>query len=74
MSSSPGLGEGDRKVADETQVRELKLGGIPSNARVVKLRDLGFVGNVSDEARQEIEQSEVRAGLVLTTAAQFAFR
>ncbi|WP_293682597.1 hypothetical protein [uncultured Phenylobacterium sp.] len=74
MDSSPPAGEGDRNVDETAQVRELKLGGVPSNTRVVKLRELGFVGYVSDEARQEIEQSEVRAGLVLTTAAQFAFR
>jgi hypothetical protein len=59
---------------EEPQARPLKLGGVPANTRVVNLRELGFVGRVSDEARLEIEESEIRAELVLTTAAQFAFR
>ena len=74
MSSSRTSGGSDRAVDDEPHVRELKLGGVPANTRVVKLRELGFVGTVSDEARQEIEASEIRAELVLTTASQFAFR
>jgi hypothetical protein len=40
----------------------------------VDLRAIGFVGYVSDAALDEIEQNEVRASLVLTTATKFAFR
>lgn len=61
-------------MEEEPKVRALQLGGVPANTRVVKLRELGFVGYVSEQARQEIEDSEIRAELVLTTAAQFAFR
>ena len=74
MGSLRASGGGDRIVDEEPQVREVRLGGVPENERVVDLRDLGFVGYVSDDARDEINRSEVRAGLVLTTATNFAFR
>lgn len=44
------------------------------NSREVNLRDLGFVGRVSDEALEEIRRNESRANLVVRTAATFAFR
>jgi len=45
-----------------------------TSVRRVNLRDLGFVGYVSNAALDEIDQNEVRASLVLTTATKFAFR
>jgi len=44
------------------------------DARYVNLRDVGFVGNVSQPALDEIERNEARANRVVTTAATFAFR
>lgn len=50
-------------------MRELRLGpAVKPPLRGVNLRDLGFVGTVSEEARIEIKANEVRAGLVLRTA------
>lgn len=54
-------------------VRTLRLGPVVPTPRTVNLRDLGFVGAVSDEARQEIRAAEVRARRVLATAHLFRF-
>lgn len=40
----------------------------------INLRDLGFVGRVSDEARAEIEANERRAARVIQTAHRYWFR
>ena len=55
-----------------TELRELLLGG---HARMtgVNLRDLGFIGRVSDEARAEIAANERRALNVITTAHLYWF-
>jgi len=45
-----------------------------ASVRCVNLRDLGFVGYVSDAALEAIDKNEVRASLVLTTSTKFAFR
>ncbi len=45
-----------------------------ASIRCVNLRDLGFVGYVSDAALDAIDRNEVRASLVLTTSTKFAFR
>lgn len=74
MGSSGSQGECEGNVDKSQRMRELRLGGVPQPTRVVDLRTLDFVGYVSEEAREEIKKSEVRAGLVLTTATNFAFR
>jgi hypothetical protein len=55
-------------------VRELRLGPPVPEARRINLRDLGFVGTVSDEARAQIAAHERRAARVLTTAHRYLFR
>jgi hypothetical protein len=66
--------DGGEPVDLNSDVRELRLGGVEDESHGVDLADLGFVGHVSDDARQEIQDQESRAGRVLTTAARFAFR
>ena len=44
------------------------------DSRQINLRDLGFIGRVSDDALEEIRRNESRANLVVRTAATFAFR
>jgi hypothetical protein len=53
-----------------SEPRILKLGGANAQGsmRRINLRDLGYVGGVSDEARREIEQNERRAAKVIQTA------
>lgn len=55
--------------------RELNLGGGPpiDESRYINLRDLGFVGRVSDAARAEIRANERRAQRVLSTAHWYWF-
>lgn len=65
---------GGEPVDLNSDVRELRLGGVEVESEGVDLAKLGFVGEVSDEARREIQDQENRAGRVLTTAARFAFR
>lgn len=56
-------------------VKLVRLGPKPDKPpRVINLRDLGFVGNVSDEARAEIQRNADRANMVLRTADRFWFR
>lgn len=74
MSSSNRRARGDVTVENEAKVRVLTLGGVDVEERRVKLRDYGYVGQVSQEARDEILQNELRASRVVTTAARFAFR
>ncbi len=57
----------------EAELVPIRLGGsqpMPS----INLRDLGFVGTVSDEARAEILALDRRAAMVLTTSHRFWFR
>jgi hypothetical protein len=61
-------------VDKEPTVRVLNLGGVDVEERRVKLRDYGYVGQVSDKTRDEILKNEQRASRVVTTAARFAFR
>jgi hypothetical protein len=74
MSSSKLRGGGDVTVEDEAKVRVLTLGGVAIEEAPVKLRDYGYVGYVTEEAREEIVRNELRASRVVTTAAKFAFR
>jgi hypothetical protein len=46
----------------------------PENVKRLDLRDLGFRGYVSEDALREIQNNDVRAQRVVTTAARFAFR
>jgi hypothetical protein len=56
-------------------LRVLNLGPRPlPESRRINLRDLGFVGRVSDEARAQIEANERRAARVLITAHLYLFR
>ena len=58
---------------DEAKGRELRVGG--SRVREeIDLRELGFVNRVSEAARNEIVENEIRASMVMTTASRFAFR
>ena len=57
-----------------SEMRELRLGSAFPPERRINLRDLGFVGSVSDEARAEIEANERRAARVLQTAHRYWFR
>jgi hypothetical protein len=61
-------------VEKEPKVRVLSLGGVDMDERRVKLRTYGYVGGISEEAREEILRNELRASRVVTTAARFAFR
>ncbi len=54
-------------------VRVLSVGGQRPPQRVINLRDLGFVGTVSDEARAQIRANERRAQRVLATANLYWF-
>lgn len=57
-------------------VLDLILGGVatsPTSIRIINLRDLGFDGRVSEEARAEIAAAERRAMRVLTTAHLYWF-
>jgi hypothetical protein len=74
MSSSNLRGGGSVNVDDEAKVRVLTLGGVDVEEPTIKLRDYGYVGWVSEPAREEIIQNEMRANRVVTTAARFAFR
>lgn len=56
-----------------TAVVDLNLGGVRAAARTVNLRDLGFVGGVSEDARAEIDAAERRAAMVLQTAHLYLF-
>jgi hypothetical protein len=55
--------------------RELNVGGGEpiDESRYINLRDLGFVGGVSDKARAEIAANERRAQRVLSTAHLYWF-
>ena len=61
-------------MAGKPTVRVLTLGGVKDDSRRINLKDLGFVGNVSDQARAEILANERRAAMVITTAERFWFR
>lgn len=62
-------------VPDNNKPRDLTPGRVSDeDTRRVDLRDLGFVGFVSNEALAEIDRNETRASRVVTTAATFAFR
>lgn len=74
MNSSTQPAGGAAIVDKEPTVRVLNLGGVDVEERRVKLRDYGYVGQVSDKARDEILKNEQRASRVVTTAARFAFR
>ncbi len=74
MNSSNLRGGGNVHVDDEAKVRVLTLGGVDVEETTIKLRDHGYVGWVSEPAREEIIQNEMRANRVVTTAARFAFR
>lgn len=50
------------------------LNPAPANQQKVDLRELGFKGYVSEPALREIQENDVRAQRVVTTAARFAFR
>jgi hypothetical protein len=54
-------------------MRELNLGGVRVERRTLDLRELGFEGRVSDEARAEIAALERRAQRVLSTAYRYWF-
>ena len=54
-------------------VKTIQLGGPRSAPRSINLRDLGFVGTVSEEAREEIRRAERRAARVLTTSHLYTF-
>jgi hypothetical protein len=54
-------------------MREIVLGGVRLNERRIDLRELGFVGYVSDEALAEIAANERRAARVITTAHRYLF-
>lgn len=56
------------------ETKDLTPSADRSGVQRVDLRAIGFAGYVSDAALEEIEQNEVRANLVLTTATKFAFR
>lgn len=75
MSSSSLHTGGGSIVSNSSEVRDLTPSRISEDStRGVNLRDLGFVGFVSDRALAEIQRNETRASLVVTTAATFAFR
>lgn len=61
------------RFSDATCLRVLTLGGVTNRPPTINLRDLGFVGSVSEEARAEIRANERRALLVLTTAHRYWF-
>lgn len=50
------------------------LNPAPTTEQTVDMRDLGFKGYVTDGALREIQENDVRAQRVVTTAARFAFR
>jgi len=51
-----------------------ELGPKRSSRPAINLRDLGFVGTVSEEARERIRELDRRAMMVLTTSERFWFR
>lgn len=53
--------------------RVINLGGGSAGPPSIDLRELGFVGRVSDEARAEILANERRARRVLSTAHLYWF-
>jgi hypothetical protein len=64
----------DRKK-DTTENPVVKvLNPAPSDEKRIDMRDIGFRGSVSETALEEIEQNDMRAQRVVTTAARFAFR
>ena len=73
MCSSNTRAEDGKIVAKEAQERVLTLGGVPENKRVFDPAELGFVGHVSEAAREEIIRTETRAAQALN-AAVFSFR
>lgn len=58
----------------ERGVHMIHLGGVRRPERSINLRELGFVGRVSDEALAQIETNERRAARVLQTAHLWWFR
>ena len=72
MNAPPKHGQ---KAADMgTPTKQLMPTTANSGVQTIDLSRLGFSGHVSPAALEEIERNEARAGLVLTTAAKFAFR
>jgi hypothetical protein len=62
-------------MSDKNEPRDLTPARVADDdSRRVDLRDLGFVGFVSNEALAEIDRNETRASRAVTTAATFAFR
>jgi hypothetical protein len=50
------------------------LNPAPLDEKRIDMREIGFRGSVSETALEEIEQNDMRAQRVVTTAARFAFR
>jgi hypothetical protein len=50
------------------------LNPAPMDEKRIDMREIGFRGSVSETALEEIEQNDMRAQRVVTTAARFAFR
>lgn len=73
MSSSETRLGGDINVDSEAQTRVLVLGGVQKSTRTFDLTSYGFVGQVSEQAREEILRNEQRTALALN-AAVFALR
>jgi hypothetical protein len=59
--------------SDAPSMRVLTFGGIKTERHTINLRDLGFVGRVSEAARAEIKANARRAQRVLTTAHLYWF-
>lgn len=75
MMRSSDLRRGSGRVmAYDNEIRDLTPTGLTDDGRLINLRDLGFVGYVTEPALARIERNEARANLVVTTAVKFAFR
>ena len=72
MSSSKPTG--GKAVQGMNDVKELVPALVVDDRRRIKLRPLGFVGHVSEEAKTAIQRNASRANRVLATATRFAFR
>lgn len=70
-SSTPSGGD---TVQGKNDVKELAPALVVDDSRRIKLRPLGFVGHVSQDAKTAIQRNAARANRVLATATRFAFR
>ena len=70
---TPPVSDPDKPTTTENEPVKV-LNPAPSDDKRIDMREIGFRGLVSETALEAIEQNDVQAQRVVTTAARFAFR